>query len=504
MQRPDGRRAGHVLAPLGMAAVLLAVYAPVLRMGPVGEDLQWAFKGWITPSHPSGWLHPFHQHLRPVGRVFFTLAAHLFGDHWWLYRLAALAAAAGLVALAHTALHRLFGLSRVLAGAAVVLWLASPFADEVLFVTNQVKQVFFATGVLLVLALRSAPSPRRWTVAAAALLAFCSKEEAVVLLPLVFLQDWILLGRRFGDALRRSLPWVAGTALYLVIYRALVHFAAGWFYSTPWLALPNLATTWTAFWHLHPPVLGRYVEVLAHSWPLALAAGVLTLLAPAALPRGRRRVVLFGMAASVTALAPTLPANLQVPRYTLLSYLFFTGAVLAAGSGIVCLPHRRWAAVPLILTLAAVGVNDALIARADRRDWERYAALTRQLRDELPPVLRELRKGREVVLVRDRDEGPLRRLLGDLDGVPKVFFPRPDDPYGITSVSAAACWHLRREGLAAPRILEVPPAAVTLLHTPGGFLRLPGPPPPGLEPFGHGVVTLRPVPAASFDPGVFP
>ncbi len=504
MHRPSGPSAKQVLVAFGAAAVLLAVYAPVLRLGPVGEDLQWAYKGWLTPSHPSGWLHPFHHHFRPTGRIFFTVAAHLFGDHWWLYRLAALSAAAILAVVAHRVLRHLFGLSTELAGVALILWLASPLADEVLFVTNQVKQVFYATGVLLVLLLRAAPVPRRWSVLAAALLAFCAKEEAVVLLPLVFLQDWMLLGQRPWNAVRRSLPWVAGTALYLIVYRVLVHFEAGWFYSSPWLAAPNLATTWTAFWHLHSPVLGRYLEALAGIWPLVLGAGVLTVLALAFALRHGHREVAFGMVASVVALGPTLPANLQVPRYTFLAYLFFLGAVLAAGAALSRLVPHRWVTVPLALTLAAVGANDALTARADRQDWERYAALTRQLRSEVGPLLEELRDGREVVVIRDRDQGPLRRLLADLRGVPKVFFPRPDDPYGVTSLSAAACWHLRKEGLAAPRILEIPPAAAFFLHTRGGFVRLVEQPSPRLEPFGHGVVVLRPLPAAAFDPGAFP
>jgi hypothetical protein len=54
MHRPSGPSAKQVLVAFGAAVVLLAVYAPVLRLGPVGEDLQWAYKGWLTPSHPSG------------------------------------------------------------------------------------------------------------------------------------------------------------------------------------------------------------------------------------------------------------------------------------------------------------------------------------------------------------------------------------------------------------------------------------------------------------------
>ncbi len=494
------------IAPWAAGAVLLVIYGPVLLLGPVGEDLQWAFKGWTTPFHPGGWLRPFHQHLRPAGRLFFTLGAHLFGDHWWLYRLAALVAGTLMTLVAFRFLRKTLGLPEGFAAVALLMWLASPLSDEVFFVTNQVKQVMYASGVLLVLSLRSESTKRRWPVVAAALLAFMSKEEAVVLLPLVVMQDWILLRHSVRETIRRSLPWLAGTALYLLLYRTLVHFEAGWFYSNPWLTLPNLATTWTSFWHLHPPVLGRYVEVLGEIWPLAVGAALLTAAVLLLALRKGDRAVPFCFAAALVALAPTLPANLQVPRYTFLAYLFFTGGVLSATRLATTTTSRRFVGAGLALTLGAVAVSDCITVNADRSDWARYASLSSRLADEVEPVANALLTGSSVVVVRGQDQEPLHTLLSTPDGIPKLYFPRPDDPYGVTSVSAVLTWKLRREGLAAPRVAHPSPGRplIWFLHEVGVFLQIQNPPPHPPRPFGAGAVLLEPVPSSSFDPEAFP
>lgn len=495
------------VAPWLSGAVLLALYAPVLAMGPVGEDLQWAYKGWITLRHPSSFLRPFHQHLRPAGRLFFTASANLFGDHWFLYRLMTLLAAACCAVLAYRFLKRTAGMTPLLAATGLFLWLGSPFSDEVLFVTNQVKQVLYVTGVLLVLSgRRERGRVPALQIITGAVLAFASKEEAVVLPALVFLQDLLLFRLPARVAVRRAVPWGLGALAYLAVYRSLVHFEAGWFYSRPWLAAPNLAATWGAFWHLHAPVLGRYVQALCSLWPATVAAVSATVaLLIWSWRRGDGRTA-FGFAAAVVALAPTLPANLQAPRYTFLAYLLFLSGILPAVGSLASSVLPRVAIPALAFTLAAVAVNDLVTARGDAADWVRYAALTRRVETEAGPVLEALRAGRTVAVIRGADRQPLDRLLRFPAGVPKLYFPRPDDPYGVTSLSALATWRLRREGTAAPRAVHSGPPvdALYLVHDVGLFREVPPAPEVFSHPFGQGIVILHPVPALSFDPDVFP
>ncbi len=507
MPNPPVARRLERAAPWLSAAVLLALYAPVLAMGPVGEDLQWAYKGWITLRHPSSFLRPFHQHLRPAGRIFFTVSANLFGDHWWLYRTVALLAAACLAVLAYRFLRRTAGMPPALAAAALLLWLGSPFSDEVLFVTNQVKQVLYVTGVLLVLSGRRAEEVApAWPMVAGAILAFASKEEAIVLPALVFLQDLLLFRLSVRRAVRRALPWGIGALAYLAAYRSLVHFEAGWFYARPWLAAPNLLTTWGAFWHVHAPVLGRYVEALRSLWPATVAAALATgLVVVRSWRRGDGRAA-FGVTAAVVALAPTLPANFQSPRYTFLAYLLFLSGIVPAAWSLASSALPRVAIPALVFTLAAVSANDLLTVRGDAIDWGRYAALTRRLEAETGPVLEALRAGRTVAVIRGADHAPLDWLLRHPAGVPKLYFPRPDDPYGVTSLSALVTWRLRREGTAAPRtaLAGSPVEALSLVHDVGLFREVPPDPEAFFRPFGSGIVILSPVPALSLDPDVFP
>ncbi len=501
---PPGRWQG--LAPWLAATILALVYAPALRLGPVGEDLQWAIKGWVTPFHPEGWLHPFHAHFRPACRMFFTFGAHVFGDHWVLYRLAVFGFTALLFLAALRLLRRCGGLQPATAALVLLLWLASPFTDEVFFVTNQVAQIFYATGMVLVLWLRSEKGPpRRWAVVAAALLAFAGKEEAVVLPGLVLAQDWLLEGMPLPRAIRRAVPWLAATGAYLIVYRILVDFQASWFYAEPWLALPNLVTTWMGFWHVHSHVLGLYMKTLLAAWPLALLAALLTAVALLLAHRRGDRTVPFWAAAAVIALLPTLPANLNMPRYTFLAYLFFlvfafrTAALLSQGR------NRRVVAALFLVTAGAVAANDLLTTRGDLEDWGRFDALGRRLESELPPVLAAVRSGHDTVLVRGNDGQPLRELLDTPMGVFKIYFPRPDDPYGVVSVSSVLSWKLRREGIAVPRVPRIGEAGEfkAFLHNEGGFLPLD----PGSANYRwipkEAMVILHPAPLRSFDPQAF-
>ncbi len=486
---------------------MLFLYAPVLTMGPVAEDFQWAYKGWSTLRHPASFLQPFHQHLRPAGRLFFLISANLFGDRWYLYRLVTLASMACLALLAYHVLRKTVKLRPGLAAAGILVWLASPFSDEVLFVTNQVKQILFATGILLVLqARRSQSRMAPALLVAGTALAFGSKEEAAVLPALLLLQDLLLFRLPFRHAARHLIPWVTISLLYLALYNMLVHFEARWFYSEPLTALPHLATTWMAFWHLHPPVLGQFTMVLRKTWPLVLGALVLTAVATVPAWRKDDRTAAFGFLAAIVLLSPTLPANIHTSRYTFLPFLFFLSGVLAGVRTLARWHLPRLATLALGLTLLTVMANDSIIVRGDRMDWDRYATLTARLRRESRPVISALRDGSHVAAIRGRDGSALKELLHHPRGVPKIYFPRPDDPYGVTSLSALVSWELRHEGIAAPRLVEpiAIPAVVYLVHDTGGFRKVPPLPGALSRPFGAGVVILHPVPGDSFNPDVFP
>lgn len=486
--------------------VLGLLYAPVVGWGPVAEDLQWAYKGWAAARDPVAFLQPFHQHYRPLVLAFFSLASRLFSDHWWLYRVFSLALGATILAIGGRFLKDHAGLPAVFSATIGVLWLASPLSDEVFFVTCELQQVLCCLGVLLALWARGSDSVSGW-MWAGTFLAFGSKEEAVVLPFLFVLQDALVFRLPLGRIWQRTRLLWGLVLVYLLLYQMTAQFEARWFYHNPWLAFPHLATTWTAFWHLHAPVLTGYGHTLLVYWPKVVFAAVLTGLAVAS-GFARRRFVVFCFLAAGVALAPTLPANVHSPRYTFLGYFFFLTGVAVAARELVLRAGRWRRAVTAAFSLVVIGVaaNDGLVVVGDREDWRRFQQLCARLDDELGPVLSSLREGKQVLLLRGEDYEPLSRLVRSPQGMPKLYFPRPDDPYGVVSVSALASWRLRREGIAAQRVLDTVsdrPLAV-FIHEVGRFVPVQPLSVDTRRLFGNSMVLLMPVPASEFNPQAFP
>jgi hypothetical protein len=161
------------------------------------------------------------------------------------------------------------------------------------------------------------------------------------------------------------------------------------------------------------------------------------------------------------------------------------------------------ACVVLGVTLLA---GDAVRVRGDCTDWARFAAIARTLETEAAPLLQHARAGRALVVVRGDDGGPLRRLLESPRGQLKLYFPRPDDPYGVLSLSALLSWQTYREGFVLERVAALPPeqAVAGFVHETGVFLSKKI---PAGSPLGGGSrppVILVPRPWATFDPAAFP
>lgn len=493
--------------PWALALAALGVlYGPVVCWGPAAEDLQWAYKGWVAARHPVAFLEPFHQHYRPVVLAFFSLASTLFSDHWWLYRLFSLGLGTMILAVAGKFLKDHGGLPAAASAAIGVLWLASPLSDEVFFVTCELQQLLCCLGVLLALWARRGDVISGW-MWVGILLAIGSKEEAVVLPLLLVLQDALVFQLTPVRIWHRTRLLGGAVLAYLLLYLVTAQFEARWFYQNPWLAFPNLATTWTAFWHLHAPVLTDYRQAFLSQWPKVAFAAVLTGLTVAS-GLARRRFVVFCFVGAGLALAPTLPANVQSPRYTFLGYfLFLTGVAVAARE--LALRAGRWRfAVTVAFSLVALSVvaNDALVVWGNREDWRQFQELSARLDHELQPVLACLREGKQVVLLRGEDYEPLLRLVRSPQGMPKLYFPRPDDPYGVVSVSALASWRLRVEGIAARRVIDTLSnrPLVIFVHEVGGFVPLQPFPLEANRLFGYGMVLLEPVRASAFNPQSFP
>ena len=205
-------------------------------------------------------------------------------------------------------------------------------------------------------------------------------------------------------------------------------------------------------------------------------------------------------------------SSVQAGRYLLLPWLMALVAVAAAG-------REAWRRRRLRAAVAAAGValvvgaaaRDLPVVWGDVADWARYGELQQAVARESAPLAAALRSGRTVVALRGDDRGPLAALAGDPAGSPKLYFPRPDDPYGAVSLQAVLVWELRRDGLAVERVRR--PAAgapaVAFVHEAGGFRQLAAVPdvtvryPADVVPGVPGVV-LVPTPWTTFAPEAFP
>jgi hypothetical protein len=509
------------LSLVACATVIVAIYAPTLRQGFVAEDYQIALKGAKVLDHPGELLQPFQKVWRPAAFGSFAALVGIFGDRPEAFRAVRLAVTVALAALGLPLLRRLGRCSPTGAVVLCLFWQVSPLFSELicgetLFLGHQI----FAAAILVVLLVRCehGGARRQAVLVAAGIVAAASSEQWVVLPAILAVQDVLVLGRPWRRALHTLMAWGGAAAAYVVVYGIITGFGYSSFYSFgPSLVAAKSIVIAASFFQLIQPVPWEFAAFLRlHPW-VAVAAPLLLAGLVTYLVRARRRDGLFLLAGAVLLLLPTLPNAGFAGRWSALPWLLFLGAVahpLAAAWRL----ERGRAAVRVALTLAGgiVLAGALLTVRGDVSDWGRVDALTRQLAREVSPLVEEGHSGRPLVVFRYGDSRPWLDMLDSQRGQPKVFMPRPDDPYGVVSLSALLTWCTYREGLAWERIAALPSSGgvAVYAHETGGFRRLPGVPagvaaaiasrgPSATAPF-TGVLLLRPTPWDGFGAREFP
>jgi hypothetical protein len=492
------------------------LFLPVLGLGPVAEDYQFAVDGARTAERPSRLLEPFQLVWRPAARLPFVLWAWAGGEDWRPLRAAQWLGGMILAVLAWALLRQPGKLPSPLAAALSVWWLASPLGNslvcgETAFLGHQVL-VACVLGVLLLW--RPAMTASRWLAQGALLLAAAASSEAWVVLPAVLLaQDLVIHRLPWRAAARRAAPWFALLAAYLLAYGRITGFGyRGLYAADATTVVAKLLVTTGMLLHLHPLVGLDFPAALAASPGPAAVAVVLLLLLLAGLLRRRLHATLWLALGLAVFLLPTLPSPEQSGRWLVLPWL---GLLAAVGGLLRSLWATgrpwRWLAAGLAPVLVALALADAASTRDDVRDWTALAALTRRLEAEAQVLLSSARAGDVLVVLRRADGGPLQEIRRRPHAPDRVFFPRPDDPYGIVSLSALLSWLGRPLDLAFPRVERVPPGigARIWFHTASGFE-----PAHGLPPLlvrhpshpGEGVpgVILEARSWQGFEPGSFP
>ncbi|MGH9470936.1 MAG: glycosyltransferase family 39 protein, partial [Terriglobia bacterium] len=200
-------------------AALLALHAPLLRL-----PYFWDEAGYYVPAaldfSRHGWLIP--RHTAPTGHT--PLVMIYIGMAWRLFGFSRLVARAAMVLIAAAAVGTTFLLGRRVAGREAGAWAAALLALSPLFFA-QSSLVFLdlAAALLTTLALLFILEDHWILFALAASVAVMTKETAVVLLPVI----WCFL--RFARREKRALVWTAAVAPLapLAAWAAYYHHATG-------------------------------------------------------------------------------------------------------------------------------------------------------------------------------------------------------------------------------------------------------------------------------------
>lgn len=454
---------------MGALAGIAAVFHPVLGWGPVAEDFQFALKAARVRESPGELLQPLQLVWRPLAVLPFAAVS---GSSWLPLRALQFGLGLTLGGLGFALLRRLVKLTAPVAALLTLLWLWAPLSTEVLCGETAFlgHLLYGCLALVALLSLADESRRSRWLLAAATSAALLCKEDAVVLPAVVFVAAWLVLGRPPRLAARTALWAAVPVVVFVPAYLAVTHLAYRGFFAVSGreLAAKVLATA-GAFFHLLPPASSHFVAHLAaHPWQTALTALVLAAL-PLVLVRFRQREAGGWLLAAAFLLLPTLPSAGQAARWTFLPWLAFLAACAHPFTARAASWARGWlprAAAGLAALLAA---TNCVVALGDVRDWGRFEALTRRLEGELGPLLEATRNGVPVVVWRDDDDGPLQRLVFTPRGSIKLYFPRPEDPYGIVSLEAMLGWHLRSEGLAVLRLSAPASGSLEFVHRDGGF-----------------------------------
>ncbi len=471
IEPPRGRRGWWLLLAfaLPLAGVLL-LYRPAVGFELMGDDYQWWQHTHAAMHRPLLLLADLDTFYRPAST--WTLAADrlLLGDRpagFHLTNLLLHALAGALLVLA----GRRLGLPPPESAAVGLLWALSPFSEEpAVSVAIRFQDLLLLSWLGLVLAW---PRDGVWTrgrvffAGLCTLFAAASKETWVMTPALVVAMEAAWGRRRLADWIRRAAPFVAAATVYTAAYFLAFPGGKG-YYTTDLRVLAKLPHQLAAFLHLE--------QLMPLSFPLdwkgVLATVVVAAVAVAAWRRGWAAGVVGG-ALLLLPMVPTLLVPYLPTRYTAIPYAGFLLMAAAAVAAVrSAAPAPRLIAVTAGLMAGLVLVAGALTVGADLRDWNRASQAHGVLLEEAARIAPQVDLRRPVLVVRAEQVNPLAEVSRDPRGLPKLFYVRHHDPYGLIDAAALLEWTIHREAVLFKRIPERQVEGASgdvLVHRRGGF-----------------------------------
>jgi hypothetical protein len=460
-------------------AILLwyASHRPCLDLGFVGDDFQWWQHARMALERPGLLLAP-HGGYRPLNTWTMAVDHLLYGTAPRGYHLTSLLWHLGCGAVFWALLGRL-GVSAAARGAAVAIWLCSPYTLEpAQAVCERFEPALLAAWLgLAVLWPRQGERWRPARVAGAVglvALTAMTKETWVALPAFVVLFELVLSRSGWRSALRRGGLAALGPLAYVAGYFALPPIAPGSFFGAGIagaLKVPHALAVFSGLTDLRPM---EFAFGPAEAAAVALA-GVFGWLAW----RWRSGAMAVGFGFFLFPLLPVLPVGWMTSRYTFMPLAGFLTVAAAAADAAVrrAGPRSRIPLTAGLGLLACVVLAAGLAAlRGDMADARSLSLVHGRLVAEAEAFAPGYPRQGAVVAVRlDRRE-PLRDLSQVLQGTAKTFFVRGDDPAGLADWAALLSYVLDPRG--GPLLAAVRPAAAGVTYTvvgysDGGFVELP-------------------------------
>jgi hypothetical protein len=475
---PKATRGGELrwilVSALVVAATVAALYHPAAELVLMGDSYQWVQHAHEATHRPLRLFADVDTFLRPAST--WTLVVDRLIWRWNPsgFHVTNLLLH-GAVAVLLVATARRLGLGRWVSLLVALIWVASPFTDEPAFVVAYRFQTLFAAAWLALIVMWPGPDEtwgraRVAGVVGATLIAAAAKETWVMIPALVVALEVGQHRRSFGRALQTAVPFAIAAALYTGVYFVLFPPGGKSYYVWTLEPIAKVPHQLAVFFHLEQLVPLE----MPFTWRGVVALGLVGGLA-AVLWYRRQRPALVAMAVLILPVLPTLMVPYLPQRYTALPYAGFLLLI-----GLWYSQQDNQLDQPLFLRLGAgvvvamVAVAGWLTVRADLTDYSRISAAHARLVDEAREVLWAVEPKVPIVVVRAEQELPLLDVLRSPQGLAKLPFTRPDDPYGLVDASALFDWALAEERVLVEEMTDWPSTGlgkpgVVLLHRNGGF-----------------------------------
>jgi hypothetical protein len=464
-----------VLPGVVVLAATIWLYAPALGFELAGDDYQWVQHAHLATHRPVLLLADLDTFYRPASTWTLAFDRLVWGFRPFGFHLTNLLLH-GLAGIGLALAGRRLGLPSVIGWTLGLLWALSPFSEEpAASVAIRFEDLLLLAWLGLILAWPRADQRwsrgRRAAVVAFTALALFSKETWVVTPGLVFALEWGYRKTEFRKALRTALPFLALAVVYVTVY--FIAFPGGKNYFQGSLRpLLKVSHQLAAFLYLEGLVPVAFSFSAAGAIALAAVTCVLVFAV-----RRRNAAATLGAALLLFPMLPTLLVPYLPTRYTSIPYagflLLISGAAREAAAGI----RGRWrhvvslAASAVVALVLAAGV---FTVRADLDDLRRVSRAHGKLIAEARAALPYFPLDCPVVVLRRETENPLQEIITTPLGIPKLYFARQSDPYGLIDAAALFEWVLGREDLAVRRWDDgerrfAARVGAVLVHTAAGF-----------------------------------